>query len=130
RLASSSPSSTANASSVSLVSCRQTTSGRRSSNHGSSLGTRCLTELTFQLATRTPRHVSAAAAGTGHRSPSAALEPGRPALQRSGDTLTEVLALAQPLLLGRLPLHRGFDALEQAGAQRRANRADRERRAL
>ena len=51
--ASSSPSSSSNASSASLVSCRQTTSGWRSSSHGSSRGTRCLTELTFQVATRT-----------------------------------------------------------------------------
>jgi len=39
--------------SASFVSCRQTTSGRRSSNQGSSRGTRCLTELTFQVAIRT-----------------------------------------------------------------------------
>ena len=36
-------------SSASFVSWRQTTSGRRSSNQGSSRGTRCLTELTFQV---------------------------------------------------------------------------------
>src|SRR4051794_19282715 len=39
-----------------LVSCRQTTSGRRSSSHGSSRGSRCLTELTFQVAIRTGTH--------------------------------------------------------------------------
>src|SRR5919197_4030100 len=44
------------ASSASLVSCRQTTSGWRSSSHGSSRGTRCLTELTFQVAIRTDPH--------------------------------------------------------------------------
>ena len=43
----------ANASSASFVSCRQTTSGRRSSSQGSSRGRRCLTELTFQVAIRT-----------------------------------------------------------------------------
>src|SRR3954454_17894847 len=53
RCASSPPSSSANLSSASLVSCRQTTSGRRSSSHGSSRGTRCLTEVTFQVAIRT-----------------------------------------------------------------------------
>src|SRR5689334_20950622 len=42
-----------NASLPSLVSCRQTTSGRRSSSHGSSRGTRILAELTFQVAIRT-----------------------------------------------------------------------------
>src|SRR4051794_37931248 len=54
----SSPSSDTKASSASLVSCRQTTSGFRSSSHGSSRGTRCLTELTFQVAIRTepPRY--------------------------------------------------------------------------
>src|SRR5215204_2767733 len=46
-------------SSASLVSWRQTTSGRRSSSHGSSRGTRCLTELTFQVATRTVLHGTA-----------------------------------------------------------------------
>src|SRR4051794_29221667 len=50
------PNSSANASSASLVSCRQTTSGCRSSNHGSSRGTRCLTELTFHVAMRTGFH--------------------------------------------------------------------------
>ena len=49
----SSPSSSASASSVSLVSCRQTTSGRRSSSHGSNRGIRCFSELTFQVAIRT-----------------------------------------------------------------------------
>jgi hypothetical protein len=39
--------------SASLVSCRQTTSGWRSSSHGSRRGSRCLAELTFQVATRT-----------------------------------------------------------------------------
>src|SRR4051812_8074205 len=53
RSASSVPSSALNASSVSLVSCSATTSGCRSSSHGSSRGTRCLTELTFQVAIRT-----------------------------------------------------------------------------
>ena len=53
--ASSSSSSSANASSASLVSCRQTTSGLRSSSHGSSRGSRCLTELTFQVASRIER---------------------------------------------------------------------------
>jgi hypothetical protein len=37
-----------------LVSCRHTTSGRRWSNHGNNLGTRCFTEFTFQVAIRTP----------------------------------------------------------------------------
>ena len=46
----------AKASSASLVSCRQTTSGCRSSSHGSSRGTRCLTEFTFQVAIRTAVH--------------------------------------------------------------------------
>src|SRR4051794_22762651 len=53
RSASSARSRAAKASSASLVSCRQTTSGRRSSSHGSSRGRRCLTELTFQVAMRT-----------------------------------------------------------------------------
>ena len=53
RFPSSAPSRSSNASSASLVSCRQTTSGCRSSSHGSSRGTRCLAELTFQVATRT-----------------------------------------------------------------------------
>src|SRR2546423_13065862 len=53
RLSSSSPSRSMNASSGHLVSCRQTTSGRRSSSHGTRRGTRCLTELTFQVAMRT-----------------------------------------------------------------------------
>ena len=44
-----------NASSASFVSWRQTTSGLRSSSHGSSRGTRCLTEFTFQVAIRTLR---------------------------------------------------------------------------
>ena len=39
---------------MSLVSCRHRTSGRRSSSHGSSRGTRCLTEFTFQVTIRTP----------------------------------------------------------------------------
>jgi hypothetical protein len=39
--------------SVSLVSWRQTTAGRRSSSQGSSRGIRCFNELTFQVATRT-----------------------------------------------------------------------------
>ena len=47
-----------NASSASLVSCRQTTSGWRSSSQGSSRGIRCLTEFTFQVATRTRRTVA------------------------------------------------------------------------
>ena len=51
-LASSSPSRSTNPSSASLVSCRQTTSGWRSSSQGSSRGRRCLTELTFQVAIR------------------------------------------------------------------------------
>ena len=42
-----------NASSASLVSCRQTTSGWRWSSHGSRRGIRCLTEFTFHVATRT-----------------------------------------------------------------------------
>src|SRR5205823_7031333 len=50
---SSSPRSASNASSVSFVSCRQTISGRRSSSQGSRRGTRCLTEFTFHVATRT-----------------------------------------------------------------------------
>src|SRR3954447_4991121 len=45
------------ASSAILVSCRQRTSGRRSSSHGSSRGTRCLSELTFQVTIRTPASV-------------------------------------------------------------------------
>ena len=49
----------------SLVSCRHTTSGRRSSSHGSSRGTRCLTELTFQVASRTG-HTVPARLGDGH----------------------------------------------------------------
>ena len=57
--ASSSPSRSTKASSASLVSCRQTTSGRRSSSQGSSRGTRCLTELTFQVAIRTDPTVPA-----------------------------------------------------------------------
>src|SRR6476646_2360827 len=52
REASSSFRSSAKASSASFVSCRQTTSGRRSSSHGSSRGSRCFTELTFQVARR------------------------------------------------------------------------------
>jgi LigD, primase-polymerase domain len=48
RSRSSSPSKSRNASSASLVSCKQTTFGRRSSSQGSSRGTRCLTELTFR----------------------------------------------------------------------------------
>src|SRR6476659_806999 len=59
RSRSSSPSRSRNASSASLVSCKQTTSGRRSSSQGSSRGTRCLTELTFQVATRTDPKVPA-----------------------------------------------------------------------
>src|SRR5207247_1032069 len=50
----SSPTSSRNASSESLVSCRQTTSGCRSSSQGSSRGTRCLSEFTFQVAIRMP----------------------------------------------------------------------------
>src|SRR3954447_25948528 len=52
--------SSANASSASLVSCRHTTSGRRSSSQGSSRGTRCLSELTFQVTMRTDPSLSAA----------------------------------------------------------------------
>ena len=63
RSASSSPSSAANASSASLVSWRQTTSGCRSSSQGSSRGTRCLTEFTFHVAIRTDPTVPAAARG-------------------------------------------------------------------
>src|SRR5436190_18793718 len=59
RSRSSSPSRSRKASSSSLVSCRQTTSGRRSSSQGSSRGTRCLTELTFQVASRTEPTVPA-----------------------------------------------------------------------
>jgi hypothetical protein len=54
RRPSSSESSSVNAVSLSLVSCRHTTSGCRWSSHGSNLGTRCLTEFTFQVAIRTP----------------------------------------------------------------------------
>jgi hypothetical protein len=46
-----------------LVSCKQTTSGRRSSSQGSSRGTRCLTELTFQVAIRTDPHATGTADG-------------------------------------------------------------------
>src|SRR6476659_8975734 len=53
RAARSAPSSSASASSASFVSWRQTTSGRRSSSHGTSRGMRCLMELTFQVAMRT-----------------------------------------------------------------------------
>ncbi len=47
------------AASASLVSCRQTTSGRRSSSQGSRRGRRCLTELTFHVAIRISAHRSA-----------------------------------------------------------------------
>ena len=50
---SSSPSSSAKASSASLVSCRQTTSGRAFVQPREQPSTRCLTELTFQVASRT-----------------------------------------------------------------------------
>src|SRR3954453_14469004 len=53
RRSSSSCRSAASASSASLVSCRQTTSGERSSSQGSRRGTRCLIEFTFQVAIRT-----------------------------------------------------------------------------
>src|SRR3954451_13473229 len=62
RLGSSPRSRSANAAAPSFVSCRHTTSGRRSSSHGSSRGTRCLTELTFQVAIRTSRTVRGAPA--------------------------------------------------------------------
>src|SRR6201991_1860141 len=62
------PSSSANASSVSFVSCRQTTSGRRSSSHGRSRGTRCLIELTFQVASRTTLTLAPATRGGDARS--------------------------------------------------------------
>src|SRR3954470_2112952 len=51
-VASSPARSAAKASSASFVSCRHTTSGRRSSSHGRNRGTRCLIELTFQVAMR------------------------------------------------------------------------------
>ncbi len=51
-----------NASSGSLVSCRQTTSGWRSSSQGSRRGSRCLIELTFQVAIRTQMTVASTAA--------------------------------------------------------------------
>src|SRR3954470_17357341 len=52
RVARSPARSAAKASSASFVSCRHTTSGRRSSSHGRNRGTRCLIELTFQVAMR------------------------------------------------------------------------------
>jgi hypothetical protein len=49
--------SSSNASPGSLVSCRHTTSGTRSSNQGNSRGIRERTEFTFHVATRTrPRY--------------------------------------------------------------------------
>src|SRR3954454_23230877 len=65
RSRSSSPSRSRKASSASLVSCRQTTSGRRSSSQGNSRGRRCLTELTFQVAIRTDPKVPAPAGFAG-----------------------------------------------------------------
>src|SRR3954452_9151944 len=63
RASSSACSSSAKASSASLVSCRQTTSGRRWSSQGNSRGSRCLTEFTFQVAIRTALTVSAGRPG-------------------------------------------------------------------
>src|SRR4051794_3868517 len=54
------PISSANASSASFVSCRHRTSGLRSSSHGSSRGTRCFSELTFQVTIRMPVSVGQA----------------------------------------------------------------------
>src|SRR5439155_24234780 len=49
----------------SLVSWRQATSGCLSSSHGRRRGTLCLTELTFQVATRMRRHDSRSPSGSG-----------------------------------------------------------------
>jgi hypothetical protein len=69
-----------------LVSCKQTTSGRRSSSQGSSRGTRCLTELTFQVAIRTDPTVSApptAARRPTRRPPRRIVQPSSPGSART-----------------------------------------------
>jgi hypothetical protein len=74
RAASSPASSSSNAALASLVSCRQTTSGWRSSSHGSRRGSRCLAELTFQVATRAGHSLATVCGGgSGYEQPKAKL---------------------------------------------------------
>ena len=101
--ASSAPRSSANLSSASLVSCRQTTSGRRSSSHGSRRGSRCLTELTFQVAMRTAARYRRGA----RRRRASALDRARPAVSEMMRSTTSPamslgFALLRLLLLGDL----------------------------
>src|SRR5690349_4425124 len=105
RALSSSFRSAPNASSVSLVSCRETTSGLRSSSHGSSRGTRCLTELTFQVAIRTRCSLR----GRGYL-------PGMASLQE---------VLADPQRLAALHATELMDAPAEAGFDRLAALAQR-----